>query len=244
MTPSPSPADQPSTRPHSAWLLLALVFPTLITWLYFVVLAGLQPTSQIAFAVGKAIQFGLPVAWLLYAARERAAWPTWSKQGWGTGVAFGLAVAALMLAGFEYGMSGQAWFRPAEEAIREKLSQLGLESIPRFVALSIGYAAVHSLMEEYYWRWFVYRRLMTTWPAGPAILVSSIGFMSHHIILLAQYFGALSPFTYVASAGVAIGGAFWAWLYRRTGSVGPAWLSHGIVDAAIFFIGYKIAFAT
>ena len=97
-------------------------------------------------------------------------------------------------------------------------------------------------MEEYYWRWFVFKRLMSSWNTGPAILVSSLGFMAHHVILMAQYFGPTGVFTYVGSAGVAIGGAYWAWLYSRKNSIGPAWLGHAIIDAAIFAIGYRIVF--
>ncbi len=31
-------------------------------------------------------------------------------------------------------------------------------------------------------------------------------------------------------------------MFRKTGSLWPAWLSHGIVDAALFFIGYHLVF--
>jgi uncharacterized protein len=42
------------------------------------------------------------------------------------------------------------------------------------------------------------------------------------------------------SAGVAVGGAFWAWLYERTGSIFGPWLSHLLIDAGIFWIGYDL----
>ena len=35
-------------------------------------------------------------------------------------------------------------------------------------------------------------------------------------------------------------GAFWAWLYNRTGSLLGPWLSHLVIDAGIFFIGYQL----
>ena len=42
----------------------------------------------------------------------------------------------------------------------------------------------------------------------------------------------------LASAGVFVGGVAWSWLYRRSGSIWPGYLSHAIVDAAIMGVGY------
>jgi membrane protease YdiL (CAAX protease family) len=42
------------------------------------------------------------------------------------------------------------------------------------------------------------------------------------------------------SFAVALGGGFWAWLYERTGSIFGPWLSHLLIDAGIFWIGYDL----
>jgi membrane protease YdiL (CAAX protease family) len=44
------------------------------------------------------------------------------------------------------------------------------------------------------------------------------------------------------SLSVAGGGVVWAWLYERTGSIYPAWVSHLLVDAGLFVIGYDLVF--
>ena len=79
-------------------------------------------------------------------------------------------------------------------------------------------------------------------PQGPvaAICISSLGFMAHHVILLATFFSWSSPWTYLFSFSVVVGGAGWAWLYERDGSLYGPWISHLFVDAAIFLIGYDI----
>ena len=46
----------------------------------------------------------------------------------------------------------------------------------------------------------------------------------------------------LATLGVAIGGAWWSWLYLRYESVWPGYLSHVIVDLAIFAIGGWLLF--
>jgi membrane protease YdiL (CAAX protease family) len=110
----------------------------------------------------------------------------------------------------------------------------------KFALLGLGYSVVHSLLEEYYWRWFVFAQLRHRTSLLTAVLVSSLGFMAHHVIVLATYFGWDSPISYLASIGVAVGGAVWALLYERTGSLYGGWLSHCLVDAAIFLIGFEM----
>ena len=73
-----------------------------------------------------------------------------------------------------------------------------------------------------------------------AMVLSSLGFMAHHILVLATFFGWSSPATWIFSCGVAIGGAAWAWIYDRSQSLLGPWASHCLVDAAIFVIGFDL----
>jgi membrane protease YdiL (CAAX protease family) len=73
---------------------------------------------------------------------------------------------------------------------------------------------------------------------GLAIPISSLGFAAHHVLVLALYFGWASPLTWLFAICVAVGGAIWAWLYDACDSLAAPWLSHALVDAAIFAIGF------
>jgi membrane protease YdiL (CAAX protease family) len=73
-----------------------------------------------------------------------------------------------------------------------------------------------------------------------AIVLSSVAFMLHHIIILGTYLGYTEPATWIFSVGVAIGGDYWAWLYERKDNIWAPWLSHALIDAAIFLIGYDM----
>ena len=44
----------------------------------------------------------------------------------------------------------------------------------------------------------------------------------------------------IASTGIFIGGSLWSWCCWRFGTIWPAYVSHAIVDVAIFAIGYHI----
>ncbi len=109
-----------------------------------------------------------------------------------------------------------------------------------FMAVALFYSLCHSGLEEYYWRWFVFRHLNLRWNVAAATVVSSLGFMAHHVLVLARYFGWASPLTYLLALCVATGGVIWAVLYRRFGTLLGPWLSHAFVDAAIFAIAYQM----
>jgi membrane protease YdiL (CAAX protease family) len=74
----------------------------------------------------------------------------------------------------------------------------------------------------------------------PAIIVSSVGFMAHHVIVLSVYFGWFSPASVFFSLAVAVGGATWAWIYYRSGSLVGPWASHLLVDVGIFVVGFDL----
>ena len=59
-------------------------------------------------------------------------------------------------------------------------------------------------------------------------------------VILTAFFGWTSPAAYVFSLCVAIGGIFWAWLYARSQNLYSIWVSHLMIDAGIFVIGYDL----
>lgn len=235
--------ESQTRRPKAEWsaIVFALTFPTVLTWGYFVALAnhsaGLQ---QSAYSIGKAVQFGFPLAWAIVLEHWRPARRKWSATGLALGCGFGLAISIAMLALHFVWLKPSGWLDGPAEAIREKVAGVGISTVSQFLALSVFYSVCHSLLEEYYWRWFVFKRLQSLVPLMAAIAISSLGFMAHHVILLGTYFGYGSPLTWIFSASVAIGGAAWAWLYHRTDSLLGPWLSHCLVDAAIFLLGYDL----
>ena len=243
MNESPTVASADKKRRVAAWLgvLFALVCPTIVTWAYFFRAADAdQGMQQAVMATLKVLQFAFPFAWFYVVLRERIEWRRPSMRGIVVGLLFGLAVAVASWLVFRYVLTGSPMFVEASEQIRAKVASFGIDSVTKYVALGVFYSLAHSFLEEYYWRWFVFgqlRRLVRLWPA---IVVSSLGFMAHHVLVLSLYFGWWTWPTLLFSATVAIGGAFWAWLYDRTGSLVGPWLSHLLADAGIFFIGFQL----
>ncbi len=225
-------------------VVFALVFPAVVTLFYFVILAKSVPTLQTTAAViGKGIQFGLPLVWVLAVQRARLRFRPPDRGGMVEGAAFGLAVLVAMMVLY-YGWLKPVGYlspeSPVAGAVLKKLQCFWIDALWKYAALSAFYSLIHSGMEEYYWRWFVFGQLRRLVSLKWAIPVSSIGFMLHHILILGVYFGWSSPATWVFSAAVAVGGAYWAWLYQRSDSLWGPWLSHLIIDVAIFAVGYDL----
>lgn len=221
-----------------------------MAWIYFVTLAtpvgaaataDASPALRVAYALGKIVQFLFPLVYLGCTARE-ALWPRPPRfAGLASGLAFGAAVAVAILVLY-FGILRETLLEMGlETQVRAKLEEFGAATPSRFFAFAAFISVVHSFLEEYYWRWFVFRRLRLVCPMAAAMAISSLAFMAHHVIVLDVYLPghfltAVAPF----SLAIAVGGGFWAWLYARTDSIGAAWLSHFIIDAAIMVIGFDV----
>jgi membrane protease YdiL (CAAX protease family) len=237
-------AQQPADRSRAAaWAVVAfaLVLPTLVTWVYFVALANAPAAvQQTSYAIGKAIQFGLPVVWVWLILRERPRLVRPAASELALGFAFGILVMAAMLALYHFALEPWGLFAGPAQEVRDKVKSFGVSTLFGYVLLSVFYSAIHSLLEEYYWRWFAFGQLRRLAPLAAAIAISSVGFAAHHVLVLGTYFGYGSPLTWLFTVGIVVGGAFWAWLYHRSRSLWGPWLSHALVDATIFVIGWDL----
>lgn len=239
--------QSPLARYRVIALIFAMTYPTLLTWIYFTALKDSPGAwQQAAFGIGKFIQFAFPAFWVFVIQRRSLSlrWPT--SHGWGVAFALGVFEVSAGLALYFIWLKPAGIFAEPLKEMVQKLRGFGLDSRVGFFALAIGYSLVHSWLEEYYWRWFVLRELdgraneKAKSQRTRAILISSLAFAAHHVLVLAGYFGWYSPWTYLLSAFVAVGGGLFGWLYLRSKSLYAAWLAHALADAVIFLIGYDL----
>ncbi|MDR2762221.1 MAG: CPBP family intramembrane metalloprotease [Planctomycetaceae bacterium] len=240
-------------------LLFALIFPTLLTYIYFELLSGGSGDIQrFAYGFGKLFQFLIPLIWIFFIDYRHVCGGggevgevvaggrdvRWRLYYFFEGIGFGVFVflAIIFLYYFYFGVFGGelAEGSRARKVIVSKIVEFGINDWRLFLLLGIFYSAIHSGLEEYYWRWFLFGRLRDICGAGLSAIISGIGFSAHHIILLNVFFGFDSILCPLGSLAIVVGGIYWAWLYQRSGNLYGAWLGHGIIDAAIFLIGYII----
>lgn len=231
-------------------VVFAILFPTLVTWVYFHVLSDSAPKlQQAAYGIGKCLQFAFPVAfvwlWLKIIPHKFALPDFEGSKRWtlATSIGFGVAVG-LGVAGLIYVIYGSLFpdtvLESLQVEIADRVAAFSVDSAQKFFALALFYAVVHAFMEEYYFRWFVFgqlRHLVSFWPAA---IISGLAFMAHHVIVIAHYFGGINGWTILLSASIAVGGVIWAWQYEKSKSLIGPWVSHAIVDAGIFIVGYDL----
>jgi membrane protease YdiL (CAAX protease family) len=243
-------SKSPSAFVHWCALLFAMCFPGVMAWVYFVFLAKPSssegppgPGALAVYILSKAVQFSFPLLWVWSFDRPRLQFVAPSFRGLAFGSAFGLAVALLIFSAYYGFLHGSPMLAETLGKIRDKLLLFHADTPLRYLFLGVFIAGIHSLMEEYYWRWFVFGELRRRMAVASAIGLSALTFMAHHIVVLGVFFPnaffmAVLPFALC----VAVGGVVWAWLYQRTGTVYSAWISHLLVDTAILIVGYDMVF--
>jgi membrane protease YdiL (CAAX protease family) len=230
-----------------AALALAMSFPSILTWIYFVELGARSEepglAARVVFAVGKTVQFSIPLLYCLRYRRDMLGPSAPTRRGLLLGILFGLGVDAGMLALYHFWLWDTQLIEVGRRAILRQVQKLGLGTPANFLAFTAFVALLHSLLEEYYFRWFIFGLLRRHTRLWVAVAVSSVAFMAHHVILLAVYFPGGAEFVLAVvlfSLCVAVGGAFWAWLYDRSGSLYAPWVSHLLIDAGIMVVGYEL----
>lgn len=230
----------PSARAAQfAVMCCALSLPTVTALAYLVGLAG-HPAARFAYPASKVIQFTLPVAWVLVFQRRRITIRLPTSQGLAAGAGLGVAVVAAMFVLYYGYLRASPAFVSVPAIVAHQMTDFGVSSLGGFLVLAGFISLVHSLAEEYYWRWFVFGQLEESLPLPAAIAISSLGFMSHHVLVVGKFLSSYGAYTWFFSLCVATGGALWAWLYHRTRSLYGPWLSHFLVDAGLMWIGWNL----
>lgn len=229
------PSRAGSRGPAILALCLLLPVPSLGTALGMVILPG-TPAGQVLFFASKVWVLVLPLLWLRFVARTRPTLSLPKTGGLGPGVFLGLALSVFIIVAYAF-----LGVRLIDQTVvKEMAGSVGLGQLRVYLAGVVYWVVVNSLLEEYVWRWFVFRRFEELTSPRAAVLASALGFTVHHVVALRVYL----PWSAVAlaSAGIFIGGACWSWCYMRYRSVWPGYVSHAIVDVTVFTIGYILIF--
>lgn len=205
------------------------------------VLAGMivwpdQALGNSLFFLAKVWLLALPVIWRLAVEKKRISWSRPTQGGFGIAVGLGAAIFVFIV--LAYVTVGRQLIDP--KAIQAMGADTGLSRRSMYLAGALYWVTVNSVLEEYVWRWFVVEKLEDFLCSKTAIVASALAFTLHHIVAM-QIF--LSPLVVtLAAVGIFIGGAAWSWCYVRYRSIWPGYVSHAIVDVAVFGVGYHLLF--
>jgi hypothetical protein len=233
-----TPETPPSGSPTKAFLALLLLLPVPSLGTAAAMFWWPELTlGKLLFAASKLWLVALPLVWRLWVDREPLSWSPARNGGFGIGAALGLAISIVILVAYAI---AQKLGAIDASLVAERAAKTGLNTLGTYLVGALYWITLNSVLEEYVWRWFVFRKCEVLFGGKAGVVVAALGFTAHHVVALAAQFNW--PITIIASFGVFIGGATWNWLYLRYRSIWPGYLSHAIVDVAIFVIGYRLIF--
>ena len=212
------------------------MFPAVATFVYSILLDD----ASWVYVLLQVFQIGFPILWVVFMQRRTLQITKPNTRGLWVSLLFAFLVSAATLALYLAWLKPTGFFEEPVGKITEKVQQLGLGSPAKFIAFGVFVVLLHSFMEEYYWRWFVFGNLRDFVSLRTAIVLSSLAFMSFHVIHLVEFFGWRSPAVWLFAPAVAIGGAVWAWIYHRSKTLYGPWISHLLIDIVIYVIGYDL----
>jgi membrane protease YdiL (CAAX protease family) len=221
---------------RKALVALILLAPVPSLSVVAAMIAAPGPVGKTLFLIGKLWLLAFPAAWYLMIEKAQLSWSAPGKGGLAVGAATGVVLAVAIIGG--------AWLVGVQtmdlSAMRKEVQMMGLDSALPYLAAAAGWTFLNSLMEEYVYRWFVFRQCEVLMKPALAVVASAAIFTAHHVIAVSRY---LDPvLTVLASTGVFAGGLIWSWLYQRYRSIWPCWISHVLADAAVFGIGWYLLF--
>jgi uncharacterized protein len=220
-------------RNRSSLALLLIVPITSIGSLFSTIIA--PGAIGLSIAIGCGIWLLLfPILWHLKIERQQLRLRL-ATDGLLVGIILGVLMFGAILASYWWG--GRYWLNIPD--IRARVSHMGI-SIPLLVfGFGTFQTLVNSLIEEYVWRWFVYRHCALLWTPARAVWISAGFFTLHHIILMAADCDNWL-LVLVGSIAVFVAGVIWARCAQIYRSLLPSYLSHLAADLALQIAGWHI----
>lgn len=219
-------------------LALALILPAPCISALVGLILGKGAIGAALWAFAKVWMVAVPLVWRLKVDRKPLSLSPVREGGVGVGALVGVVVAAIIVGAWL--LIGPAWIAPG--ALAAAVEPVGLTNPAVYLGVAVFWILGNSVLEEYVYRWFVYERATKLVGRRWAVVFSAGAFVVHHALSMAAFFDWRT--TTLACAGVFVGGLIWSWLYARYETLWAPYVSHAIVDVAVFAVGAAMIFGT
>ena len=193
-----------------------------------------QPPYAIKSAIKILLFLGLPL-FLSLTAKDIAYRELFrfQKKGFAIALGLGLGLYALILGAY-FLIGGFFDF----SAIVGNLSANAGVTKENFLFVSLYISFVNSLLEEFFFRGFVFTNLKRLKSRSFAHLFSAAAFSLYHVAMMIGWFSPLL-FTLVMT-GLVVGGMIFNYMNERLNTIYCSWLTHMFANFAINTIGFLL----
>lgn len=227
------------SRLRAGFLLAFLVpLPSLGVWLSMGI-PGIRGSllGQSLYFVGKVLFYAVPLAcFLLEKPRQTLLGPLRAKF-----LAEGTLWGFILSLGVVFAISLITWLAIDLSSIRQAALQSGLDSGIKFTVLVLYLSFINSFMEEFVWRYFLFRQSLCFLSKPGSVLFINLAFSLHHF--LALYYQTAVSHALLGALAVFAAGCLWSYLILSSKSLWSAYISHIWIDLAIFAWAGWIIFA-
>lgn len=213
------------------WVLLS----ALVCCGIMAVVDGLwKPGYAVKSAVKLAIFGGLPLIvtglWRLTSLKELF---RFRKKGFLIALGLGLGIYVLILGAF-FLLRDFFDFSNVAGSLTENAGV----TKDNFLYVSLYISFANSLLEEFFFRGYVFRNMAKLSSRLWAYGVSSVLFAAYHIAMMLGWFGF--GLNALIMLGLTVGGLIFNWLNEKLGCIYASWLTHMFANFAINTIGFLL----
>ena len=108
----------------------------------------------------------------------------------------------------------------------------------KILLLILVLVLINPILEEYYWREFIYKRLLHKVGSVNTIIVTSIFYSLYHLIVVVEIFSF--PFNAFAVIPVFLAGIMWGIFRLKLNSINASIISHCLADIGIMLVYWNI----
>lgn len=123
-------------------------------------------------------------------------------------------------------------------SIQEKLKTLIDINITNLIFIGLYIIIFNSLLEEYFWRGFLFAKLDKLIAPWQAYLITGIAFSFHHVMFYYNWFNF--GFFLLATFGLTVYALIMNYIFKKYQDLFSCWYVHIFADIAQIFIAFKI----
>lgn len=124
------------------------------------------------------------------------------------------------------------------QIIAVKLTELISINLSNLIFIGVYIILANSLLEEYFWRGFMFKRLNDLINPKLAYIITGLAFSFHHIMFYYNWFSL--PVFIAVTLGLTVYSMIMNLIFQKYNDLFSCWLVHGIADVAQIFIAFKV----